>query len=1260
MNKRKEYLQMLVSKSLGFIQVVFSFYRECQLNLNNSIPMRDYEWLEECITSIDKDEAVDVSLILKKLMHYKNFYKLILAKKDEDISNELKDVQQYFCDIPSQYLQKSDFCSNHLESLVQANVPWLDSLLKMFEKLNVSDHLKLKDRYEELKNVQPNEFEQAIIDMDTNSLMKYYNNDSFFNSLDYSAIEIMGIKYALSTFNPIDMGYMEDVGKRLYYIQGNEHNLAEKYLLESLFKKDISACKDLMTLYKYEKDWERVINVYRCFAEEELDDISVRVMYMEALIKRKDRALQEHIVNNFVDFITYLSQERDAVGEVAKLIDSSCIKKGVLSYKFAEQLKSILDVHEIPFYRSVITYDDNLRERVSDDRYLSRLGFSKDEISHIQHTFDTNDYNREINLIGTIDRVFKFIDFNAGLALRLTRLLSSSNINIADKDNISAKVAFLLGIVSEEKLHMKSAYKLPHLEFKMEASLLANFIEEIARDMSLGFIVNFIKENSDAIYNWYTEDERKAIITGNNTLPEDIITCPIGRVSYSCTTKRGTQIISSTHNTQIFGSKYDMYNNLDNENKDDSNKISENEDEWVEIAIPHNENINNIGVNDLVKNYNSFEDLFNSFNKNRNSYESMLKNAKSSETEELLHCVYRIVEKYGTLLSEDGIPINEREFRAFITDSIDELEDLDYEWEGVNNHIRGLLKAERNRVNAKPKLEIQVLSDSIQTKAHGSFYGMVKNTSNRLAQDVQLQILFRDESGDEKSSAIFNINKINGHDIGYFKVPYDDFEIGSVKYRIEVDFDFNGTREYCKTVKGRFDFVESIQLNTPIGEPYPLLHQDFTYNAEKEEVTNEYFFGCNEQKLKLQSLVSGNKFADYCSAMIYGERRSGKTLLLNYFEAYVKGKLPDVICINITAQSGMQGSVQETFIQKVLDEFDTKKIFSENSPQWDEWVKFKEEWKLSDDEKYNRAPRELRNFFIRLYNLSGKGLIFLLDEFDAFLHSYSNSNRKNKFTLDDLYDALTELIENTESRRAVHFVFCGSNRILLFTKTGKKLQQFMQKLGDKIIETFYLSREEFNEMLHYVGNDYKNITYTKEALDILWRFTKGSAWYGKHLGNAAVNVALKSNREVVYPSDIFDGMDKVMCANACEHLQQGLENDDKTILYAIRYCANEIDKYVSIADIKNVLSPELVDYLDSALTRLDSFKILERNPRMINQYRFKTELHREYFGRQMPYEMNRPVENDLKFKEIIDNNESESGESCFRHGNIFDLESGVL
>lgn len=633
---------------------------------------------------------------------------------------------------------------------------------------------------------------------------------------------------------------------------------------------------------------------------------------------------------------------------------------------------------------------------------------------------------------------------------------------------------------------------------------------------------------------------------------------------------------------------------------------------------------------ELCKSHSSIEMFCRDFYENNLSYLNMKDIIANEDNKSLIECLYTNLNQLGKYYAKDVSFKDEKEVKIAIGDALEQIEDIDSDdWQGIKNHFYGLLKSERNKLNSVPRLEISVFNKDIQIK-YSCLYGMVKNIGQRMAKDVNLQAIFDNDI----FSSIYHIEEIAPGKVVYFKIPFsDDISVGEVKYKLELDYCFNNSREYCTPTKGKLDIFERKTIKTPKVAPYQLQNSSFSYDKETQTVKNKDFFGCNEQKLKLQSLILGESFEEYRSALIYGERRSGKTLLLKYFEALVGGSLPNVVCISTSGHGSSNTSIQETsiqevFIKKVLDSLVNKSIVNTQDIQWQT---FEKEWLNTDKD---RGPSDLQNFFIRISKLTGKGIYFLFDEFDAFLSAYSNSNKNNKQSLDNLFDAFMAMIEDTECRKSVHFVFCGSNRLLHFLKTGKKLQQFMQKLGDNIVETFYLSRNEFEDMLHMLPDKHKAISYTNEALDMIWTYSKGSAWFAKHLANASIKVALKDSRETIYPYDIFDGIDGAIGANACQHLDEALELDDFEIVYAISSLANETDKFVKLSAIRDVLPSGKRDYLETGIERLYNYGIIESDMIHPKEYRFKTEFHREFFKRKMPDDIKVLPEVETRFTRI--------------------------
>lgn len=184
-----------------------------------------------------------------------------------------------------------------------------------------------------------------------------------------------------------------------------------------------------------------------------------------------------------------------------------------------------------------------------------------------------------------------------------------------------------------------------------------------------------------------------------------------------------------------------------------------------------------------------------------------------------------------------------------------------------------------------------------------------------------------------------------------------------------------------------------------------------------------------------------------------------------------------------------------------------------------------EEWTANVEKIFDKSgvctnTDAVRQYFVTLdeaLSLSNLDLYILLDQFERVISS-KNIDSKHMLFLRDM------------SCQKIRFIMAGSNYLLEEVSVDKINNQQENSWSDIFSRGFEkvkignMDQEDF-ELLITQKNALNNgaMRYTAEALDYLWQFTKGHAFYSCLLGNRTLDImsSRKVKRNVIYPSDIF-------------------------------------------------------------------------------------------------------------------------------------------
>ncbi|MBR5479327.1 MAG: ATP-binding protein [Clostridia bacterium] len=629
----------------------------------------------------------------------------------------------------------------------------------------------------------------------------------------------------------------------------------------------------------------------------------------------------------------------------------------------------------------------------------------------------------------------------------------------------------------------------------------------------------------------------------------------------------------------------------------------------------------------FTRGFNSLGDLVRLFIKHYDAFHTMkmLLPTTTNDDFKSIDAVYSALDTIAAYLKTNSAT-NAAIYEAVLRDAQKLLSESTVSYSGwgeVNSSLNQKIQAEINAIDNRPKLAIAIENTSSNI-ASVSIFGCIENTGKAAAENIKIQILSDDASlpNDE-----YYLPRLDAGDVATFNPCFEpDGKTTGFDYFIDVTYEHNG--EIHST---RFD---GYRLNIDC-EPYvfadPIDYSltgsivDFSLN-EKGEVFSPTFFGREYETMDIRALFSDRGFLYYQNALMIGMRRVGKSSLLNYLKAYANFKFDDVIPVWYECGGDDQANqpVQIAFVKRVLDACLPLTLQGANLNEIDRdalsdelrhWVDFYMKWDIPSTAP-DRDPYTLKFFYRELKELNGgKGLMLILDEFDTVITALETEQHKTASS--GLFPALREILNDADCRHAVHFVICGSTELMRHFDSGT-LSQFFQQLATNTIEVGNLPYKDMEKMIT-TPCDHTPYSFTKSAIDRIWKYTNGLAWYAKLVAQAAIDFAREDCRYTVYAEDVVFAISKVAPREtnykAINHSCR--EELELPLLKKIRCITTKASEYVSLDNLVERFGDKYSrSQIERAVNTLISFKILVRHPHKPNLYRFAVELYWHFFGAQ--------------------------------------------
>lgn len=558
------------------------------------------------------------------------------------------------------------------------------------------------------------------------------------------------------------------------------------------------------------------------------------------------------------------------------------------------------------------------------------------------------------------------------------------------------------------------------------------------------------------------------------------------------------------------------------------------------------------------------------------------------------------------------------------------------EWLNVRNSLVTKLYDALNSLDQRPDLSVNVLNHRMQGMASDCVFGELQNTGRERAADIELQATFFDGENSWLGRKYGYANLLPGEKVAFaldYEVKKPDTQ--QLQYTLNVTYYHNQRQMSRDPEKGTLTIVPPGPLSFS-ADPYAT---DYPVQFDIDEngcVVGKDFFGREQQMEAMRETVANKPFSQFKNFVLRGIRRSGKTSLLNYLETYVSAVCQDTVVVRIDCQSIVTQPVQNAFITKVLYALERRLPAATRSEAWRQLTG---KWSLSPGEE-DRSPSLLQDFYLDLelaMNPPGsetrKGLLLLIDEFDVMLHRMQSSQQDYI-----LLQGLRTITQNSSCRRAVHFVLCGSNNLISYTRKGERYYQTFQDFKPQI-EVDELPQHDLEDMLLAPFRDNPEVVLPKETLAWVRRYTGGLVWYTKQLGNQMLRVAKEHHRGVVYPSDVCRAFSSICEESYCIQFYEGCEDMEHDVLEALASLSTRYQSYVTLDRLKEQLagmmrklSPEPVSqegagpllrqpHMDGqiadSLEKLIDLKLIQKDGTGRDRYCFKREIYRRFFRTQI-------------------------------------------
>ena len=237
-------------------------------------------------------------------------------------------------------------------------------------------------------------------------------------------------------------------------------------------------------------------------------------------------------------------------------------------------------------------------------------------------------------------------------------------------------------------------------------------------------------------------------------------------------------------------------------------------------------------------------------------------------------------------------------------------------------------------------------------------------------------------------------------------------------------------------------------------------------------------------------------------------------------------------------------------------------------------------------------------------------------EIDRLFQRIEESQTKTESNLDNLFGALSEILNSVECKSAVHLLICGSNWLIRYNIRGSVKNQLFQRFGTEVIEIGKLPEEDAKAVICNPYKPYPRLQILKDTLEWIWDYAGGLVWHTKLLGEGAIRRAKENGRCVVYPSDVRMSMPEALDLRWCRQFYEGCENGaERQLIDAMQSLACKREGYVHISRLSELLQWDVIE-TQKLMTVLKALKVVEQHPVDQKLFRFGQDIYRRFFRSQ--------------------------------------------
>lgn len=662
-----------------------------------------------------------------------------------------------------------------------------------------------------------------------------------------------------------------------------------------------------------------------------------------------------------------------------------------------------------------------------------------------------------------------------------------------------------------------------------------------------------------------------------------------------------------------------------------------------------------IALQRMLKNSSSVDALVEDYQLHTQGYEALVGFAESELPffPSMFSVIRGLAQAYGNI---NGPKLqNVENYKSAYTAAIKQLEGLTIlrefgeEWLNVRHSLVTKLLDALNSLDQRPDLSVTVLNHKMRGMRSDAIFGELQNTGRERAANIELQATFFDGENTWLGRKYGYTSLLPGEKVA-FALSYDieREDVQTLEYTLNITYYHNQGQMSSDPEKGELTIVPQGPLAFST-DRYATDHPVWFDIDENGTVVGKDFFGREQQMEAMREAVAGKSFPDFSNVLVRGIRRSGKTSLLNYLETYIGAVCQDTIAVKVDCQ-GIEGQpVQTAFIAKVLNALEHKLPAAAKT---EAWKRLTEKWTLPTGEA-DRSPDMLQDFYLDLEvamnapsftqdseqsaNNPRKGVLLIIDEFDVMLQRMQSSQQDYV-----LLQGLRAITQSSDCRRAVHFVLCGSNNLISYTREGERYYQTFQDFKPHI-EVDELPQKDMEEMLLTPYRDDPEVILPKETLEWVRRYTGGLVWYTKLLGNQMLKVAKENRRSVVYPSDVCKAFSSICEGGYCIQFYEGCGDMEHDVLEALASLSLRYQSYVTLDKLKEQLAnmrgatteqpvsadaagyklsgllrkPHMEGQIAQSLAKLIALKLVQKDSTGQDRFCFKREIYRRFFRTQI-------------------------------------------